>query len=177
MQIEEKDILLGPRWITASENCSNCSPYGQFFARGGGKPFAQKIISSCPNFYEKVVYEKKRGPYFAEQHRAYWHMMVARYSFSGSIPSKFERKLCRHKQTVRKVTTSCIRYSPMKFVMIRVAMTSDRSCYNNKMTPLPTAVTCSNIFWHWELFLQNRSRELFFSNTVASMLVKLKRNL
>ena len=67
-------------------------------------------------------------------------MKVARYSFSGSIPSKFERKLCRHKQTVRKITTSCIRYSPMKFVMIRVAMTSDRSCYNNKMTPLPSAV-------------------------------------
>ena len=39
--------------------------YGQFFARGGGKPFAQKIIASYPNFYETVVYEKKRGPYFA----------------------------------------------------------------------------------------------------------------
>ena len=49
----------------------------------------------------------------------------------------------------------------MKFVMIRVAMTSDRNCYSNKMTPLPTAITCSNIFWHRELFLQNRSRELF----------------
>ena len=32
-----------------------------------------------------------------QQHRAYWHMKVARYSFSGSIPSKFERKLCRNK--------------------------------------------------------------------------------
>ena len=45
--------------------------------------------------------------------------------------------------------------------MIRVAKTSDRSCYSNKMTPLPTAITCSDIFWHRELFLQNRSRELF----------------
>ena len=26
---------------------------------GGGEPFAQKILASCPNFYEKV--EKKRG--------------------------------------------------------------------------------------------------------------------
>ena len=42
--------------------------------------------------------------------------------------------------------------------MIRVL---DRSC-NSKMTPLPTANTYSNIFWHRELFLQNRSRELFF---------------
>ena len=32
--------------------------YGQFFARGGGKLFAQKIVASCPNFYETV--EKKR---------------------------------------------------------------------------------------------------------------------
>ena len=28
---------------------------------GGGKTFAQKIVASCPNFYETV--EKKRGPY------------------------------------------------------------------------------------------------------------------
>ena len=32
--------------------------------------------------------------------------------------------------------------------MIRVAKTSDRSCYSNKMTPLPTAITCSDIFWN-----------------------------
>ena len=30
----------------------------------------------------------------------------------------------------------------MKNVMIRVAMTSDRSCYSDKMTPLPTG-NCS----------------------------------
>ena len=29
----------------------------------GGKPFAQKILASCPNFYKTV--EKKRGPYDA----------------------------------------------------------------------------------------------------------------
>ena len=34
-----------------------------FFSRGGGKPFAQKILSSCPNFYETV--ETKQGPYDA----------------------------------------------------------------------------------------------------------------
>ena len=31
---------------------------GSFFARGGGEPFAQKILASCPDFYETV--EKKR---------------------------------------------------------------------------------------------------------------------
>ena len=36
--------------------------------------------------------------------------------------------------------------------------------------------TCSNISRRWELFLQNRSRELFHP-IVASMFAKLKRNL
>ena len=35
--------------------------------------------------------------------------------------------------------------------------------------------TCSNIFRHWEQFLQNRSRKLF-PQIVASMFVKLNRN-
>ena len=39
------------------------------------------------------------------QHRPYWHMKVARYSFSGSIPAKFENKLRRHKQTFGKIAT------------------------------------------------------------------------
>ena len=30
------------------------------FGQGGGKPFAQKILARCPNFYKTV--EKKRGP-------------------------------------------------------------------------------------------------------------------
>ena len=34
------------------------------FARGGGggKPFAQKNLAGCPNFYERVG--KKGGPYY-----------------------------------------------------------------------------------------------------------------
>ena len=32
---------------------------GNFLPGGGGKPFAQKILASVPNFYERV--EKKRG--------------------------------------------------------------------------------------------------------------------
>ena len=33
---------------------------------------------------------------------------VARYSFSGSIPSKFEHKLRRHKQSFRKIATTVV---------------------------------------------------------------------
>ena len=43
-----------------------------------------------------------------QQCRAYWHMKVARYSFSESVPPKFERKLCRHKQAFRKITTTVV---------------------------------------------------------------------
>ena len=75
-----------------------------FFARGGGKPFAQNIFASCPNFYKTV--EQKRGP--MQQHRPYWHMKMAPYSFSGSIPAKFEHKLRRHKQTFGKITPTVV---------------------------------------------------------------------
>ena len=40
-----------------------CIGVRAIFCQGGGKPFAQKILASCPNFYETV--EKKRGPYDA----------------------------------------------------------------------------------------------------------------
>ena len=41
-----------------------------------------------------------------QQDRPYWHMKMAPYSFSGSIPAKFEHKLRRHKQTFGKVATT-----------------------------------------------------------------------
>ena len=78
---------------------------GAIFCRGGGgKPFTQKILSSYPNFYKTV--EQKREP--MQQHRPYWHMKMAPYSFSGSVPAKFERKLRRHKQTFAKIATTVV---------------------------------------------------------------------
>ena len=35
---------------------------GNFLPGGGGKPFAQKNLAGCPNFYERVG--KKGGPYY-----------------------------------------------------------------------------------------------------------------
>ena len=35
-------------------------------------------------------------------------LKVARYSFSGSIPPKFERKLRRHKQKFGKINTTVV---------------------------------------------------------------------
>ena len=45
-----------------------------------------------------------------QQHGPYWHMKVARYSFSGSIPAKFEHKLRirRHKQTFGTIASTAV---------------------------------------------------------------------
>ena len=52
-------------------------PGGAGGGGGGGKPFAPKIIASYLNFYKTV--EQRRGP--MQQHRPYWHMKMAPYSF------------------------------------------------------------------------------------------------
>ena len=57
------------QWLFFLE--SNCLPLPSLHRRtgnflsggGGGKPFAQNILTSCPNFYKTV--EQKRGPYDA----------------------------------------------------------------------------------------------------------------
>ena len=69
-----------------------CIGVRAIFCQGGGKPFAQKILASCPNFYETV--ENWNEGHTMQQHRPYWHMKVARYcnSFSGSISPNFEHK-------------------------------------------------------------------------------------
>ena len=58
----------------------------------------------CSNVCKTV--EQKRGP--MQQRRPYWYMKMARYSFSESIPAKFEHKLRRHKQTFGKIATTVV---------------------------------------------------------------------
>ena len=44
-----------------------------------------------------------------QQHRPYRHMKMARYSFSETIPAKFEHKLVRrHKQIFGKIATTVV---------------------------------------------------------------------
>ena len=77
------------------------------FCRGGGKPFAQKILASCPNFYKTD--EQKRGPYDATT----WAVLAYE---SGSIQFFrvntcevfFEHRLRHHKQTFRKIATTVV---------------------------------------------------------------------
>ena len=76
------------------------------FCQGGGavNHLPKTIFPSCPNFYKTV--EQKRGP--MQQDRPHWHMKMAPYSFSGSIPAKFEHKLRRHKQSFGKIATTVV---------------------------------------------------------------------
>ena len=92
-------------------------------------------------------------------------LKVARYSFSGSIPPKFEHKLSRHKQRFGKMTTT-------------VVLDKDENLLRSGLQrhDAITYFTCSSISRQWELFVQNRSRELF-PPIAASMFVKFKRNL
>ena len=43
-----------------------------------------------------------------QQHRPYWHMKMARYSFYRSTPAKFEHKLRCHKQIFGKIATTVV---------------------------------------------------------------------
>ena len=52
---------------------------------------------------------------------------LARYSFSGSIPPKFEHKLRRNKERLGKSATKVLSDKDENFVMIRVTMTSELS--------------------------------------------------
>ena len=59
-------------------------------------------------------------------HLSFTVLKVARYSFSGSIPPKFEHKLRRDKQSFGKIATTVV-LDKDKFVMIRVATASELS--------------------------------------------------
>ena len=99
-------------------------------------------------------------------------MKVARFSFSGSIPAKFEHKLrCLANERLEKLSPQ-LYYWDKDENLSRSGLQCHRSCHSNEMTTLTIKLDIS----YSELFLQNRSRELF-PPIVASMFVKLRRNL
>ena len=51
---------------------------------------------------------KRNEGHTMQQHRPSWHMKVHRYSFSRSIPAKFEHKPRCHKQTFGKIATAVV---------------------------------------------------------------------
>ena len=78
---------------------------------------------------------KRNEGHTIQQRRPYWHMKVPRYSFSGSIPAKFEHKLRRHKQTFGKIATTVVLEKDEN--LSRSGLQWHQSCHSNEMTPLP----------------------------------------
>ena len=62
-------------------------------------------------------------------------LKVARYSFSGSIPPKFEHKLRCHKQSFRKIATTVVLDEDENLFLS--GLQRHRSCHSNEMTLLP----------------------------------------
>ena len=85
---------------------------------------------------------------------------VARYSFSGSIPSKFERKLRRHEQRLGEINTTVV--LDKNETLLWSGLQWHRSCHSNEMTPLPILLAavflgtgnCSSKTVYWSFLLQ-----------------------
>ena len=73
---------------------------------GGGVNHLPKKFMQVAQIFTKQ--SKRNEGHTMQQHRPSWHMKVPRYSFSGSIPAKFEHKLRRHKQTFGKIATTVV---------------------------------------------------------------------
>ena len=73
----------------------------------------------------------------------YWQRLkVARYSFSGSIPPKFEHKLRRHKQRLWKIATTVVSDKDENLLLLTLQW--HRSCRSNEMTLLPIFLGTGN---------------------------------
>ena len=59
-------------------------------------------------------------------------LKVARYSFSGPIPPKFEHKLRRHKQSFGKIATTVVLDEDGN--LLWSGLQRHRSCHSNEMT-------------------------------------------
>ena len=87
-------------------------------------------------------------------------LKVARYSFSRSIPPKFERKLRRHKQRFGKIDTTVVLDKDENLLWSWLQW--HRSCHSNEMMPLPILLAawflgtgnCSSKIVYWSFFLQ-----------------------
>ena len=87
---------------------------------------------------------------------------MARYSFLGSIPPKFEHKLRRHKQSFGKIATTVVLDKDEN--LLWSGLQRHRSCHSNEMTLLPILLAavylgtgnCSSKIVHESFFLQQR---------------------
>ena len=78
---------------------------GNFRPGGAVNHLPKKFLQVAQIFTKQ---SKRNEGHTMQQHRPYWKMKMPGYSFSGSIPAKFEHKLRRHKQTFGKIATTVV---------------------------------------------------------------------
>ena len=104
---------------------------------------------------------------------------MARYSFSGSIPPKFEHKLRRHKQRFGIIATTVVLDKNEN--LLWSGLQWHWSCHGNEMTLLPILLAvvylgtenCSSKIIHWSFFLQWRPRCSWSLSEICKSVVEI----
>ena len=113
----------------------------------------------CLPFWAHCWFWLSRFLSFAS-HFSFQPLKMARYSFSGPIPPKFEHKLRHHKQSFGKIATTVVLDKDENLSWS--GLQRHRSCHSNKMTLLPILLVavylgtenCSSKIVHGSFFLQ-----------------------
>ena len=101
------------------------------FCQGGGNPFAQKILASCPNFYKTV--ERKLGPCSKIGRTGIWKWLDTVFQ-SQYLPSLSINYVATNKHLEKIATTVVL---GKEGNLSRSGLQWHRSCHSNEMTPLP----------------------------------------
>ena len=109
---------------------------------------AKKVVSDSPGLVDFAI------------GRVNSFLKVARYSFSGSIPPKFEHKLSRHNQRFGKIATTFVSHKDENLLWL--GLQQHQSCHSSEMTLLPILLAavclgtgnCSSKIVYGSFFLQ-----------------------
>ena len=136
------------------------------FCQGGGKPLAQDFYKTklAQIFTKQSNRNEGRCNNIGRTGIWKWLDTVFQSQYLPSLSINYRR---RHKQTFGKIATTVVLAKDEN--LLWPGLQWHRSCHSNEMNPLPIMLAA--------IFLRgNRSQELF-PPIVASMFVKLKRNL
>ena len=124
---------------------------GNFLPGGGGNPFAQKILASCPNFYKPV--ERKLGPCNKIGRTGIWKWLDTVFQ-SQYLPSLSRNYVATNKHLEKiAITVVLDKEGNLSWSGLQIW---HRSCHSYKMTP---CLLYLQQYFSLELFLQNRSGE------------------
>ena len=128
-----------------------------------------RSIEKCRHYTIGYLWEKEASSVLFSNVYCYiedlpQRLKVARYSFSGWMPPKFEHKLRRHKQCFGKIATTVVLREDEN--LLWSGLQRHRSCHSNEMTLLPILIAavylgtgkCSSKIIHGSLFLQKQPR-------------------